>query len=54
MKTKYQIWDKGQLVPAFTRKPKNPSAIPLTVRNAEERTKGIKYYIPALDLTSCP
>lgn len=47
IKSKYQIWDCNRLVPAFTRKPKDPRAIELTVTNAEERKLGIKYYIPA-------
>ncbi len=46
-KTKYQIWDAGKLVPAFTRKPKNPRAEKLGARNLQERELGIKYYIPA-------
>ena len=44
---KYQIWDKGVLVPAYQRKPKDPKAIPLVVTNAQERRLGIKYYTPA-------
>jgi hypothetical protein len=46
-RTKYQIWDKGILVPAFVRKPKDPRAIRLNARNAEEQRLGIRYYIPA-------
>ncbi len=47
IRSKYQIWDGGKLVPAFTRKPPNPNAILLGVRNAQERELGIKYYIPS-------
>lgn len=47
MKTKYKIWDKGQLVPAYTRLPKDPRAEKLSSTTAQERKLGIKYYIPA-------
>jgi len=47
IRSKYQIWDGGKLVPAFTRKPKNPLAIPLGATDATERKLGIKYYIPS-------
>ena len=46
-KSKYRIWDKGILVPAYTRKPKDPRAIALGARTLEERQIGLKYYIPA-------
>lgn len=44
--TKYKIWNNGKLVPAYTRKPKNPAAIRLTCTTAEERKLGIRWYIP--------
>jgi len=47
MKTKYQIWDKNRLVPAFCRKPKDPRAELLGARDAAEQKLRIKYYIPA-------
>ena len=50
-KSKYRIWDKGILVPAYTRKPKDPRAIALGVRTLEERQIGLKYYIPADAIT---
>lgn len=50
MKTKYQIYDNGRLVPAFTRKPKDARAIKLETRDATERKLGIKYFIPASEL----
>ncbi len=46
-RSKYRIWDDNVLVAAFCRRPKDPRAIKLTVRNAQERALGIKYYIPA-------
>lgn len=48
--SKYQIWDKGKLVPAFCRKPKDSRAIPL-VPDAQERKLGIRYYIPMEEVT---
>ena len=50
-KSKYRLWDKGILVPAYTRKPKDPRAIALGVRTLEERQIGLKYYIPADAIT---
>ena len=47
MKAKYQIYDQGKLVPAFTRKVKDPRAVAIGATTAEERRIGLKYYIPA-------
>jgi len=46
-RSKRRIWDKGVLVPAFTRKPKDPRARELSPRTIDEKKRGIKYYIPA-------
>lgn len=46
-KTKYQIFDGGIAVPAWTRNPNDPRAEELTARNAEEKKLGVKWYIPA-------
>ena len=45
-KAKYWIWDKGCLVPAYVRKPKNPDAVWLGIRTTEEARLGIRYYAP--------
>jgi hypothetical protein len=47
VRSKYKIWDKGELVPAWTRKPKNPEAKRLEVRTLEEAKLGICWYLPA-------
>lgn len=44
--SKYRIWHKGKLVPAYKQKPKNTKAKPLTVRSAEERKIGLNWYLP--------
>ena len=46
-KTKYRIWDKGVLVNAYCRKPKNLQVLELKFRTLDEIKKGIKYYIPS-------
>lgn len=45
IKTKYKIWHKGKLVPAFCRKPKNHKVLLLTARTIDEIKKGIRYIL---------
>ena len=45
--SKHKIWDAGQLVPAWSRKPKIEGVVELTVRDATERQLGLRWYLPA-------
>ena len=47
IRSKYQIWDTGRLVPAWTRKPKIDGVVKLTVRDLTEQRLGIRWYLPA-------
>ena len=45
--SKYRIWDKGHLVPAWTRRPKNVEGVmELKPQTIQEHKLGIKYYLP--------
>lgn len=54
IKSKYQIWDRNQLVPAFCRLPANKMVqeklVKIEYPTASERKKGIKYFIPAANI----
>jgi hypothetical protein len=51
IRSKYQIWDTGRLVPAWTRKPKKiDGVVNLTVRDLTEQRLGIRWYLPAKTL----
>ena len=52
IRSKYKIWDKGSLVPAYNRKINDKRLRPLGVTTAQERQYGLKYYIPADGLTT--
>ena len=47
IRSKYRIWDKGHLVPAWTRKPKSvEGVIELKPQTIQEHKLGIKWYLP--------
>ena len=46
-RSKYRIWDRNVLVPAFTRQPRDPRAVRLEKRTFEEAHLGLRWYIPA-------
>lgn len=50
IRSKYQIWNDGKLVPAFCRKPKDPEIcskiIEIQNPTINEKELGIKYYLP--------
>jgi len=39
----YRIWNKGILVRAFCRRPKNVKVVPLSPRTIDEAKRGIRY-----------